>query len=147
MEVEQELGRVKDEASSLANQLLEVQKTVKSLEHVLSAANKNIPQFLDDKKELEAAKALVQKELEKVMEVASAKTAEFENVFADRKFIENALSLAEKNVLVLKNVKFKEALLCEDVAESELQKIKQEFSFHTNRPKMADEAIQSLETQ
>ncbi|KAF3650457.1 hypothetical protein FXO38_17154 [Capsicum annuum] len=42
MEVEKELGRVKDEASSLASQLLEVQKTIKSLEDALSAANNNI---------------------------------------------------------------------------------------------------------
>ncbi|PHT43288.1 hypothetical protein CQW23_17313 [Capsicum baccatum] len=55
MEVEQELGRVKDEASSLASQLLEVPKTIKSLEDALSAANNNISQLLDDKKELEAS--------------------------------------------------------------------------------------------
>ncbi|MCD7463045.1 hypothetical protein HAX54_049852 [Datura stramonium] len=144
MEAEQELGRVKDEASSLANKLLEVQETIKSLEDALSAANKNISQLLEDKNELEAAKALVGKELEKAMEEASAKTVEFENVLSDRKSIEDALSLAEKNVLVLKNEK-EEALLGKDAAESELQKIKEEFSFHTNKIKMADETIQSLE--
>lgn len=144
MEVEQELGQVKDEASSLANKLLEVQKTIKSLEDALSAADNNISQLLEDKNELEAAKALVEKELEKAMEEASAKTVEFENVFVDRKSIEDALSLAEKNVLVLKNEK-EEALLGKDAAESELQKIKEEFSFHTNKLKMANETIQSLE--
>lgn len=144
MEAEQELGQVKDEASSLANKLLEVQKTIKSLEDALSAADNNISQLLEDKNELEAAKALVEKELEKAMEEASAKTVEFENVFVDRKSIEDALSLAEKNVLVLKNEK-EEALLGKDAAESELQKIKEEFSFHTNKLKMADETIQSLE--
>ncbi|XP_016547123.2 trans-Golgi network-localized SYP41-interacting protein 1 isoform X2 [Capsicum annuum] len=144
MEVEQELGRVKDEASSLANQLLEVQKTIKSLEDASSAANNNISQLLEDKKELEAAMGLLQKELEKAMEEASAKAVEFENVFADRKSIEDALFLAEKNALVLKNEK-EEALHGKDAAESELQKIKEEFSFHTNKLKMADETIQSLE--
>ncbi|XP_049403010.1 trans-Golgi network-localized SYP41-interacting protein 1 isoform X2 [Solanum stenotomum] len=144
MEAEQELGQVKDEASSLANKLLEVQKTIKSLEDALSAADNNISQLLEDKNEFEAAKALVEKELEKAMEEASAKTVEFENVFVDRKSIEDALSLAEKNVLVLKNEK-EEALLGKDAAESELQKIKEEFSFHTNKLKMADETIQSLE--
>lgn len=144
MEAEQELGQVKDEASSLANKLLEVQKTIKSLEDALSAADNNISQLLEDKNELEAAKALVEKELEKAMEEASAKTVEFENVFVDRKSIEDALSLAEKNVLVLKNEK-EEALLGKDAAESELQKIKEEFSFHTNKLKMANETIQSLE--
>ncbi|KAK4716003.1 hypothetical protein R3W88_014341 [Solanum pinnatisectum] len=144
MEAEQELGQVKDEASSLANKLLEVQKTIKSLEDALSAADNNISQLLEDKNELEAAKALVEKELEKAMEEASAKTVEFENVFVDRKSIEDALSLAEKNALVLKNEK-EEALLGKDTAESELQKIKEEFSFHTNKLKMADETIQSLE--
>lgn len=144
MEVEQELGRVKDEASSLANKLLEVQKTIKSLEDALSAAENKISQLLEEKNELEAAKALVEKELEKAMEEASAKTVEFENVFVDRKSIEDALSLAEKNVLVLKNEK-EEALLGKDAAESELQKIKEEFFFHTNKLKMVDENIQSLE--
>lgn len=144
MEAEQELGQVKDEASSLANKLLEVQKTIKSLEDALSAADNNISQLLEDKNELEAAKALVEKELEKAMEEASAKTVEFENVFVDRKSIEDALSLAEKNVLVLKNEK-EEALLGKDAAEFELQKIKEEFSFHTNKLKMANETIQSLE--
>ncbi|XP_004239495.2 trans-Golgi network-localized SYP41-interacting protein 1 [Solanum lycopersicum] len=144
MEAEQELGQVKDEASSLANKLLEVQKTIKSLEDALSAADNNISQLLEDKNELEAAKALVEKELEKAMKEASAKSVEFENVFVDRKSIEDALSLAEKNVLVLKNEK-EEALLGKDAAESELQKIKEEFSFHTNKLKMADETIQSLE--
>ncbi|PHU03158.1 hypothetical protein BC332_28409 [Capsicum chinense] len=91
MEVEQNLGRVKDETSSLANQL----------------------------KELEAAKALVQKELEKSMKEANAKIVEFKNVFADRKSIEDDLSLAENNVLVLKNEK-EESLLGKDAAESEL---------------------------
>ncbi|XP_055810432.1 trans-Golgi network-localized SYP41-interacting protein 1 [Solanum dulcamara] len=144
MEVEQELGRVKNEASSLASKLLEVQKTIKSLEDALSAAENKISQLLEDKSELEAAKELVEKELEKAMEEASAKTVEFENVFVDRKSIEDALSLAEKNVLVLKNEK-EEALLGKDAAESELQKIKEEFFFHTNKLKMVDENIQSLE--
>ncbi|CAN4116204.1 unnamed protein product [Withania somnifera] len=143
MEVEQELGRVKDEASSLANKLLEVQKTIESLEDALSAANNNISQLLEDKNELVAAKALVQKELEKAMEEASSKIVEFEHVLADRKSIEDALSLAEKNVLLLKNEK-EEALLCKDTAESELQKIKEEFSFHANKLKMTDGTIQSL---
>lgn len=143
MEVEQELGRVKDEASSLANKLLEVQKTVKSLEDALSAAENNISELLEDKNELEAAKALAEKALEKAMEEASAKTVEFENVLVERKSIEDALSLAEKNVLVLKNEK-EEALLGKDATECELQKVKEEVSFHTNKLKMADENIQSL---
>ncbi|KAJ8569670.1 hypothetical protein K7X08_006247 [Anisodus acutangulus] len=144
IEVEQELGRVKFETSSLDNKLLEVQKTIKSLEDALYAADHNISQLLEDKKELEAAKALVEKELEKTMKEASAKTVELANVFADRKSVEDALSLAEKNVLVLKNEK-EEALLGKDAADSELQKIKEEFSFHTNKLKMGDETIQSLE--
>ncbi|XP_059316365.1 trans-Golgi network-localized SYP41-interacting protein 1 [Lycium ferocissimum] len=144
IEAEQESERVKDEASSLANKLLEVQESIKSLEDALSAAQNNISQLLEDKNELEAAKALVEKELEKAVEEASAKSVEFANVFADRKSIEDALSLAEKNVLVLKNEK-EEALLGKDAAESELQKIKEEFSFHANKLKMADETKQSLE--
>ncbi|KAJ8548324.1 hypothetical protein K7X08_030793 [Anisodus acutangulus] len=128
VEVEQELGRVKDEADCLANKLQEVQTTIKALEDALSAADNNISQLLEDKNELEAAKALVEKELEN----------------ADRKSVEDALSLAEKNVLVLKNEK-EEALLGKDAAESELQKIKEEFSFHTKKLKLADETKQSLE--
>ncbi|XP_009769668.1 trans-Golgi network-localized SYP41-interacting protein 1 [Nicotiana sylvestris] len=144
VEAEQELGRVKDEASSLANKLLEVETTIKSLEDALSAADNNISQLLEDKNELEAAKASVENELEKAIAEASSKTVEFANVSADRKFIEDALSLAEKNVFLIKNEK-EEALLGKDAAESELQKIKEEFTFHTNKLKVADETIQSLE--
>ncbi|KAL2510310.1 hypothetical protein Fot_33957 [Forsythia ovata] len=144
MEVEQELRKVKEEASSLANKLLESQMMTKSLEDILSVEKNNISVLLEEKKELEVAKTHVEDELKKATEEAYSQILKFEEVSANRRSVEDALLLAENNISKLKNEK-DVALQRSALAEEELQKLKEECSVCSSKLARADKSIQSLE--
>ncbi|CAI9779378.1 unnamed protein product [Fraxinus pennsylvanica] len=144
MEVEQELRKVKEEASVLVNKLLESQMTMKSLEDVLSVAKNNVSLLLEEKKELEVAKTYVEDELKKATEEAYSQTLKFEEVSVNRRLVEDALLLAENNISELMNEK-DVAVQRSALAEEELQKLKEEFSICSSTLVGADKTIQSLE--
>ncbi|CAA3026320.1 Hypothetical predicted protein [Olea europaea subsp. europaea] len=144
MEVEQELRKVKEEASVLVNKLLESQMTTKSLDDVLSEAKNNISLLLEEKKELEVAKTYVEDELKKATEEAYSQTLKLEEVSANRRSVEDALLIAENNISKLMNEK-DVAVQRSALAEEELQKLKEEFSVYSSMLVGADKTIQSLE--
>ncbi|KAL0385422.1 UNVERIFIED_CONTAM: hypothetical protein Sradi_2936500 [Sesamum radiatum] len=61
LEVQEELKKVKDEASSLVSKLSQVQTMMESLEDALSIAENSRSELLDEKKELEVSKALLER--------------------------------------------------------------------------------------
>lgn len=144
-EMEQELIKVKDEASSLAGNLFEAQTMTESLEVALTMAKDNISQLLDEKKEFAVSKTLLEEELQKTKEEASSQTTRFEEVSMSRRALEDALSLAENSIFQLMNNR-DTAVERSTLAEERLQKLKEEFSVHINKLADADKTIQGLET-
>ncbi|KAK4429747.1 hypothetical protein Salat_1275300 [Sesamum alatum] len=144
LEVQEELKKVKDEASSLASKLSEVQTMMESLEDALSIAENSRSQLLDEKKELEVSKALLEEELQKEKEKASSHTIKFEELSVSKRALEDAMSLAEDNISRLMSER-DIALESQALAEDQLQELKDEFSNHTTKLADADRTIQSLE--
>ncbi|KAK6160319.1 hypothetical protein DH2020_003700 [Rehmannia glutinosa] len=144
MEMEQELSKVKDEASSLASKLSEVQTTMQSLEDALSVAEDSRSQLLDEKKELEISKTLLEEELQKEKEKASSRTRKFEELSVSKGELEDALSLAEDNISKFMNER-DIAIESRTLAEEQLLKLKEELSDHIIKLADAEKTIQSLE--
>ncbi|KAL0421494.1 UNVERIFIED_CONTAM: hypothetical protein Slati_3172300 [Sesamum latifolium] len=144
LEVQEELKKVKDEASSLASKLSQVQSMMESLEDALSIAENSRSELLDEKKELEVSKALLEEELQKEKEKASSLTIKFEELSVSKRALEDAMSLAEENISRLMSER-DIALESQALAEDQLQKLKDEFSNHTTTLADADRTIQSLE--
>ncbi|KAL0364262.1 UNVERIFIED_CONTAM: hypothetical protein Sangu_0523800 [Sesamum angustifolium] len=144
LEVQEELKKVKDEASSLAIKLSQVQTMMESLEDALSIAENSRSELLDEKKELEVSKALLEEELQKEKEKASSHTIKFEELSVSKRALEDAMSLSEDNISRLMSER-DIALESRALAEDQLQKLKDEFSNHTTKLADADRTIQSLE--
>ncbi|KAL2547157.1 hypothetical protein Fot_16390 [Forsythia ovata] len=144
MEVERELRKVKDEASSLGSLLTEAQTMTKSLKDALSVAENKMSLLLEEKKELEVVKTRVEDELQRAMEEASSQTSRFEEFHLSRRSLEDALSLAENNISKLMNER-DVALESRALAEEQLHKLKEEFSINTSKLSEADNTIQALE--
>ncbi|KAK6160340.1 hypothetical protein DH2020_003721 [Rehmannia glutinosa] len=144
MEMEQELSKVKDEASALASKLSEVQTTMQSLEDALSVAEDSRSQLLDEKKELEISKTLLEEELQKEKEKASSRTRKFEELSVSKGELEDALSLAEDNISKFMNER-DIAIESRTLAEEQLLKLKEELSDHIIKLADAEKTIQSLE--
>ncbi|KAK4381955.1 hypothetical protein Sango_2917500 [Sesamum angolense] len=144
LEVQEELKKVKDEASSLAIKLSQVQTMMESLEDALSIAENSRSELLDEKKELEVSKALLEEELQKEKEIASSHTIKFEELSVSKRALEDAMSLSEDNTSRLMSER-DIALESRALAEDQLQKLKDEFSNHTTKLADADRTIQSLE--
>lgn len=145
VEMEQELIKVKDGASSLAGKFFESQTMTESLEVALTMARNNISQLLDEKKEFAASKTLLEEELQKTKEEASSQTTRFEEVSMSRRALEDALSLAENNISQLMNNR-DTAVERSTLAEERLQKMEEEVSVHISKLADADKTIQGLET-
>ncbi|KAL7093851.1 hypothetical protein ACP275_11G064900 [Erythranthe tilingii] len=143
-ELEQDLREVKDEASSLASKLSDVEMTIKSLENALSIAENSRSQLLDEKKELEVSKAYLEEELQKENEKTSSHTSNFEELSASKRALEDALLQAEEKISTFMNER-DTAVESRDLAEEQLQKLKDDFSDHITRLADADKTIQSLE--
>ncbi|KAK7842504.1 hypothetical protein CFP56_013697 [Quercus suber] len=141
---EQELGKVKEDASTLVSELAEAQATVKSLEDALSVAENNVTQLAEEKRELEVGKTNIEHELQKAVEEASSQTSKFVEACATRKSLEEALSLAENNISVLFREK-EEAQVSKTAAEMDLEKVKEEVAIQTSKLTEAFKTIKSLE--
>ncbi|XP_050276389.1 trans-Golgi network-localized SYP41-interacting protein 1 [Quercus robur] len=142
--VEQELGKVKEDANTLVSELAEAQATVKSLEDALSVVENNVTQLAEEKRELEVGKTNIEQELQKAVEEACSQTSKFVEAFATRKSLEEALSLAENNISVLFREK-EEAQVSKTAAEMELEKVKEEVAIQTSKLTEAFKTIKSLE--
>ncbi len=141
---EQELGEVKEDASTLASKLAEAQATVKSLEDALSVAENDIFQLSEEKREIEVGKTNIEQELQKAIEEACSQTSKFVEACATRKSLEESLSLAENNVSVLFREK-EEAQVSRAAAVTDLEKVKEEVSIQTSKLTEAYKTIKSLE--
>ncbi|XP_073021482.1 uncharacterized protein [Primulina eburnea] len=143
-EVAQELRKVKDEASSLADKLSEVQTVTKSLEDALSMAENNISLLLDEKRELAVSKALLEERLDREKEEASSHTSKFEEMFASKRTFEDALSLAENNISHFMNDR-DIAIESRTLAEEQIQILREETAVHIRKLADTDKTIRSLE--
>jgi chromosome segregation ATPase len=85
---EQELGKVKENASTLASKLAEAQAAVRSLEDALSDAENNISRLAEEKREIEVGKTNDEQDLKKAIEEAQATV----------RSLEDALSVAVNNI-------------------------------------------------
>ncbi|KAG8365977.1 hypothetical protein BUALT_Bualt17G0028200 [Buddleja alternifolia] len=141
---EDQLQKLKEEFSNHISQLADAEKTIQSLKDTLSIAENNIYQLLDEKKELEVTKAFLEKELQKIKDEASSHTNKFEDVSVSKRALEDALALAENNISKFMNERDM-AVESRDLAEDELQKLKEESSNNISKLAEAEKTIQSLE--
>ncbi|KAK3223539.1 hypothetical protein Dsin_010564 [Dipteronia sinensis] len=143
-QLEQELGKIKEEASALASNLADVQATTKSLENVLSIAEDKIARLTDEKREIEVGKENVEQELLKAIEEARIQTSKFAEACASRKSIEDKLSMTENHISELITEK-EEAQSSGAAAVMELEKVREEVSFQTSKLTEAYKTIKSHE--
>lgn len=142
--LEQELGNVKQEASTLASNLAEAQERVKSLEDALSVAEDKITQLADEKREVEAGKINAEQELGKAIEEAHIQASKFSEACATRKSLEDELSAAENNMSLLISEK-EEAQASRAAAVKELEQEREELASQTSKLTEAYKTIKSLE--
>ncbi|XP_043723243.1 putative leucine-rich repeat-containing protein DDB_G0290503 isoform X2 [Telopea speciosissima] len=128
--LEQELEKVKEEASSLGSKFAEADTTIKSLEDALSLAENNVSLFAEEKKDIEARKIDMEQELERAIEEASSQASKFAEACATIKSMEDALSMAEN---------------AKTSAEIELEKVKEEALSQASKLAEANITIRSLE--
>ncbi|KAK2636658.1 hypothetical protein Ddye_031450 [Dipteronia dyeriana] len=143
-QLEQELGKIKAEATALASNLADVQATTKSLENALSIAEDKIARLTGEKREIEVGKENVELELLKAIEEARIQTSKFAEACASRKSIEDKLSMTENHISELINEK-EEAQSSGAAAVMELEKVREEVSFQTSKLTEAYKTIKSLE--
>ncbi|KAK4842533.1 hypothetical protein QYF36_023243 [Acer negundo] len=143
-QLEQELGKIKEEASALASNLADMQATTKSLENALSIAEDKIARLTDEKREIEVGKENVEQELLKAIEEARIQTSKFAEACASRKSIEDKLSMTENHISELITEK-EEAQSRGAAAVMELEKVEEEVSFQTSKLTEAYKTIKSLE--
>jgi len=131
---EQELGKVKENASTLASKLAEAQAAVRSLEDALSDAENNISRLAEEKREIEVGKTNDEQDLKKAIEQAQATV----------RSLEDALSVAENNISRLAEEK-REIEVGKTNVEQELQKAIEEACSQTSKFVEACAATKSLE--
>lgn len=143
-QAENELLKVKEEANTLASNLVEAQANIKLLEDALSVAENDLSQLAEEKREIEVVKNNVEQELQKATEEASFLSSKSAEVYASKNSLEDALSLAENNISTLLSVK-ESALAGRALAETELDKVKEEVAIQTGKLTEAYKTIKSLE--
>jgi len=131
---EQELGKVKENASTLASKLAEAQAAVRSLEDALSDAENNISRLAEEKREIEVGKTNDEQDLKKAIEEAQATV----------RSLEDALSVAVNNISRLAEEK-REIEVGKTNDEQELQKAIEEACSQTSKFVEACAATKSLE--
>uniref|UniRef100_F6HG32 Uncharacterized protein n=1 Tax=Vitis vinifera TaxID=29760 RepID=F6HG32_VITVI len=141
---EQELEKVREETSTLSSKLAEAYTTIKSQEDALLVAEENISRLAEDKKEIEVGKTNVEQELQKAVEEAAFQASKFAEVCSAHTSLEDALAIAEKNLSAVMNEK-EDAQATRAAAETELEKVKQEVAFQSNRVEEAYATIKSIE--
>lgn len=143
VEEQEELEKVKEEASTLASKLAETHTALKLVEDALSAAEGNIDRLAEENRQVQAAKEHVELELQKAVGEASSLSSELDEACATRNTLEAALMQAERNISDIISEK-EEAQNSTATAEMELQKVKEEVSDQNNKLTEAHSAIQSL---
>ncbi|KAJ0725828.1 hypothetical protein HanPI659440_Chr12g0463321 [Helianthus annuus] len=113
---EQEVESLKEEIGMLNNKLVETLKTVNSLEDKLEGSQKTVSLLTEEKSELEIAKCHGEEELRKAMDGITSQTS---------------------NISMLMSEK--------EEAQMEVQRVKEEVSFHASNLDDAKKTIKSLE--
>ncbi|CAH8381701.1 unnamed protein product [Eruca vesicaria subsp. sativa] len=144
VEEQEELEKVKEEASTLASKLAETHTALKLVEDALSTAEGNISRLAEENRQLQAAKENVELELQKAVEEASSLSSELDEVCATKNTLEAALKQAERNISDIISEK-EEAQSSTATAEMELEKVKEEVSEQNSKLTEAHSTIKSLE--
>ncbi|KAJ8758842.1 hypothetical protein K2173_002621 [Erythroxylum novogranatense] len=142
--IEQELDKVKEEASITSTKLLEAQKTIKSLEDELSVAESKISELAEEKCKIELAMRHGEEDLQKAMEEVTVQTSKCTEALANRKSLEDALTVAESNISVLIRER-EDAQLGRTTTETELEEVRKEAAIQTSKLSEAYRNIKSLE--
>ncbi|KAL8241660.1 hypothetical protein R6Q59_011962 [Mikania micrantha] len=127
VQTEHEVEILKEEVDTLNNKLVETLKTLKSMEDKLAGSETTINLLTEEKSELEIAKCHVEEELHKARDEIASQTSKFQE----------ALSHAENNISMLMSEK--------EEAQMEVQKVKEEASYHSSNLDDAKKTIKSLE--
>ncbi|CAN8291269.1 unnamed protein product [Cochlearia groenlandica] len=141
---QEELEKVKEEASTLANKLEETHIALKSVEDALSTAQDNIDRLDEENRQVQAAKENVELELQKAVGEASSLANELDEAFATRNTLEAALSQAEKNISDIISEK-EEAQSRTVTVEIELKAVQEEVSNQNNKLTEAQSTVKSLQ--
>ncbi|XP_042504098.1 putative leucine-rich repeat-containing protein DDB_G0290503 isoform X2 [Macadamia integrifolia] len=128
--LEQELEKLKEEASSLGSKFAEADTTITLLKDALSQAEKNVSLLSEEKKDLEARKIDMEQELRRAIEEASNQASKFAEACATINSMEDALSMTEN---------------AKTSAEIELEKVKEEALSQASKLAEANITIRSLE--
>ncbi|KAL0705308.1 hypothetical protein Bca4012_071733 [Brassica carinata] len=144
VEEQEELEKVKEEASTLASKLAETHTALKLVEDALSTAEGNINRLSEENRQLQAAKENVELELQKAVGEASSLSSELDEACATRNTLEAALKQAERNISDIISEK-EEVQSSTATAEMELEKVKEEISDQNNKLAEAHSTIKSLE--
>ncbi|KAK6930901.1 hypothetical protein RJ641_002694, partial [Dillenia turbinata] len=134
---EKELEKAKEEASTVADRLAEVQSSIRSLEDALSVSEDNISRRAKENKELEASNSLHEQELQKATEDASSNASKFSEASVARKSLEVAISHLVKEK--------EDAHAGRDFAATELEKVRGEVAIHETKLSEAHMTIKTLE--
>lgn len=96
--VEQELDKVKGEATWHSSMFADASATIKSLEDRLADAEKHISFITDEKKDMQLGRASIEQELEKMKEEGSMQANKLAGAYSTIKSLEDALSQAERDI-------------------------------------------------
>ncbi|KAG2269630.1 hypothetical protein Bca52824_064185 [Brassica carinata] len=144
VEEQEELVKVKEEASTLASKLAETYTALKLVEDALSTAEGDINRLAEENRQLQAAKENVELELQKAVGEASSLSSELDEACATKNTLETALKQAERNISDIISEK-EEAQSSTATAEMELEKVKEEVSNQNNKLAEAHRTIKSLD--
>lgn len=114
-------------------------KKSKSLEQALLAAENNIAQLTEEKRELEIMKSFMEQELHEARKQASSLAGKFHEAVTYRKSLEDALVVAENNISVLVGAK--------DDSQVIIEKMKEEVADWSTKLEEAYRTIRSLEEE
>ncbi|XP_057949438.1 trans-Golgi network-localized SYP41-interacting protein 1 [Malania oleifera] len=143
---EEELGRLKEEADTLAGKLTEAKMAIKSLEDTLTISESNVSQLVEGRRELEVGKAYIEQQLQKAIEEANSQSSKFSEACSTKKSLEDMLSQAENNICELSREK-EDAQAGRAAAETELEKVKEDIAIQTSKLTEAYKHIKSLEDE
>lgn len=114
-------------------------KKSKTLEQALLAAENNIAQLTEEKRELEIMKSSTEQELHEARKEASSLAGKFHEAVTTRKLLEDALLVAENNISVLVGAK--------DDSQVIIEKMKEEVVDRSSKLEEAYRTIRSLEEE
>lgn len=99
--IQEELDKVKEEATLHSSRFADASATIKSLEDRLADAEKHTSFIAEEKKDLQLGRASIEQELEKMKEEHYMQASKLADAYATIKSLEDALSQAESNSSLL----------------------------------------------